>query len=52
MFSISNMSEFVPRGGGSIFFKNVGNSKMSELSEEGGGGNPNWEFVPNFPVFF
>ena len=34
------------QGGGRYF------SKMSELSEGGGGrGKPNWEFVPNFPVF-
>ena len=51
MFSISNMSEFVPRGGVDIFqkclkFKNVW------IIRGGGGFKPNWEFVPNFSVFF
>ena len=36
------MSEFDPLGGGSAIFKNVLNSKKSELSE-GGGVKPNWE---------
>ena len=36
MFSISKMSKINPRGGSAIF-KNVWNSKMSELSEGGGG---------------
>ena len=40
------------RGGGSEFFNNFWNSKSSELSEGGGGIKPNWEFFPNFPVFF
>ena len=44
MLSISNISEFGPRG--VRYF-----SKMSELSE-GGGVKPNWEFNLNFPVFF
>ena len=38
-------------GGGSEVFKKFWNSKSSELSE-GGGVKPNWEFFPNFPVFF
>ena len=37
-------------GGGSTFFKNVPNSKMSQ-SAEGGGFNPNWDIVPNFLDF-
>ena len=40
-FSNSKMSEFDPLGGGSAIFKNVLNSKKSELSE--GGVKPNWE---------
>ena len=44
-FSNSKMSEFDPLGGGSAIFKNVLNSKKSELSE-GGGINPNWERFP------
>ena len=39
-FSNSKMSEFDPLGGGSAIFKNVLNSKKSELSE-GGGVKPN-----------
>ena len=38
-------------GGGSAIFKNVWNSKKSEISE-GGGVKPIWEFFPNFFVFF
>ena len=68
MFSISNMSEFVPRGGVDIFqkclkFKNVWiirggrhqyvlNFKHVWICSEGGGVEPNWKFSPNFPVFF
>ena len=37
MFSISKISEINPRGGGLAILKNVWNSKMSELSEGGGG---------------
>ena len=43
-------SDVYPRG--SEFFKKFWNSKSSELSEGGGGVKPNWEFFPNFPVFF
>ena len=46
--NVSNRSE---GGGGSAFFKNVSNSKMSQMSE-GGGVNPNWDIFPNFTVFF
>ena len=51
MFSISNISEFGPRGGGRNF------SIISEIQNilnypRGGGVKPNWEFFPNFPVFF
>ena len=36
---------------GSAFFKNVSNSKMSQMSE-GGGVNPNSDIVTNFSPFF
>ena len=38
-------------GGGSAIFKNVWNSKKSEISD-GGGVKPIWEFFPNFSGFF
>ena len=37
-------------GGGSTFFKNVPNSKVSQRSE-GGEVNPNWDILPNFLDF-
>ena len=44
-FSNSKMSEFDPFGGGSAIFKNVWNSKKSEISDSGG-------IFPKFFRFF
>ena len=48
MSEIQKVLNLIRGGGGRKF------SKSSELSEGAGGGGakPNWEFFPNFPVFF
>ena len=49
------MSEFYPRGGGEglAIFKNVWNSKKSEISDGGGGGKAYLGiFSQNFPFFY
>ena len=50
--NFKNVSNRSDGGGGSVFFKNVSNSKMSQMSEGGGGANPSGDIVPNFTVFF
>ena len=51
MFSISNISEFGPRGGGGRDFSII--SEIQNIPNYlRGGVKPNWEFFPNFPFFF
>ena len=40
------------RGGGRKFSKSSEIQKVLNYPREGGGFKPNWEFFPNFPVFF
>ena len=52
---MSEMKKNVPiwsEGGGSKFFKNVWNSKMSQMLKGGGGVNPNWDMSQIFSLFY
>ena len=48
----SKSSEFDPRGEGVGSFQKVLKFKKFWIIRGGGEVKPNWEFFPNFPIFF